>query len=557
VIEFPGEVASPEVSSDARTSGGWPVVEDIVAVGRVLSGRYQIEEWLGGGGMAEVWRGRDLRLDRSVAIKLLAGPWLQDPTAAERFDREARTAAGLTHPNIVAVHDVGLDDNSRYLVMELIEGVTVATMLADGPLPVSQAVAIAAQTCDGLAAAHATGIIHRDIKPANLMLTPAGIVKICDFGIAHALLGTADFGLADIGSADIGSADFGSAVFGLAEPASAMGTSNYIAPEQARGEHVDARADLYALGCTMYAMLTGAAPFSGDESEVLHLHLTQPPLPLREHRADIPPPLEALVAQLLAKTADARPASAVEVRIRLMALPQDPTTAVIPMSSEALVGASKATVPASFRPPRTVVPLVRALVGLAEPATVTLPSRPPAGRNWRLAAAVAVAVVAIVLAAFLVSRLATSRSVPGTAVGSSATSVAGIATPAVPSVTAGPQSPVVTQSPTFIEPSRSPQPVGAVQPSSQAPPVDPIVAIRLSIRQQVDTGTLNPDKDTDLYKKVDEIARAMNEGDSGEAAKKVKELRDKLANLLEAGQLTPGGYDTLIQGVDRIAAALP
>ena len=163
------------------------MVDIIGAVGRVFSDRYQIEEFLGGGGMARVWRGRDLRLGRPVAIKELAGPWLRDPTALARFDREARTAARLAHPNIVAVHDVGVDNDSRYLVMELIEGVTVSAMLADGPLPVVQAIAIAAQICDGLAAAHAAGVIHRDIKPANLMLTPAGVVKICDFGIAQAL----------------------------------------------------------------------------------------------------------------------------------------------------------------------------------------------------------------------------------------------------------------------------------------------------------------------------------------------------------------------------------
>jgi serine/threonine protein kinase len=246
-------------------------VETIMALGRLLSGRYQIDELVARGGMAAVWRGRDLRLDRPVAIKELAGPWLSDPSAMARFDREARTAARLAHPNIVTVYDVGIHDNSPYLVMELIEGATVAEMLVGGPLPVAQAIEIAAQTCDGLAAAHAAGIIHRDVKPANLMITPAGVVKICDFGIARALLATADTNLTG--------------------PSFAIGSSKYMAPEQAHGGPIDARADLYALGCTMYAMLAGAPPFSGDASEVLQQHLNQPPVPLRELRADVPPRL--------------------------------------------------------------------------------------------------------------------------------------------------------------------------------------------------------------------------------------------------------------------------
>ena len=496
-------------------------MEIIAAIGRVFSGRYQIEELLGSGGMATVWRGRDLRLDRPVAIKELAGPWLRDPTALERFDREARTAARLAHPNIVAVYDVGVDKDSRYLVMELVAGATVAAMLADGPLSVVQAIAIAAQTCDGLAAAHAAGVIHRDIKPANLILTPAGVVKICDFGIAQALIGTAETTLT------------GSTF--------AMGSTKYMAPEQVYGGHVDARADLYALGCTMYAMLAGAPPFSGEALDVLQQHITQSPLPLREQRADIPPPLENLVAELLAKSPAERPADAAEVKTRLMAVEQHPTAAVVAMPAGALVNVSKSAVPAS------------ALVDATDPTIVYGPTRARMGRNWRLFGAV----VAIALFALVVSLMATSRSVPGGVEGSDATSAAAVDTPAIPSVTTSPQSQPVTQTSTSIQPSRSVRSGGPIQPSSQAPPVDPIVAMRLSIQQQVNTGNLNPDKDTDLYKKVDEIARAMNERDADEAAKKVKELRDKLASLLREGQLSAGGYDILSRDLDRVAAALP
>jgi serine/threonine protein kinase len=247
--------------------------------GQVLSGRYRADQLLGSGGMAAVWRGWDLRLDRPVAIKKLAGAGLSEPLATERFHREARTVARLSHPNIVTVYDFGTENGDQYLIMELVEGTTVAAMLSDGPLPLDEAVAIAAQTCDGLAAAHAANIVHRDVKPANLILTPAGVVKICDFGIARLTAGHST----------------------LTGTTVALGSSKYMAPEQADGQPVDGRADLYALGCTLYAMLAGEPPFSGDSAMgILHQHATKQPTPVGERRADAPPALEALVHDLLA-----------------------------------------------------------------------------------------------------------------------------------------------------------------------------------------------------------------------------------------------------------------
>lgn len=503
---------------------GWPNVDPITAVGRVLSGRYLIEGWLGSGGMASVWRGRDLRLDRAVAIKELAGPWLDDPSAVQRFDREARTAAGLAHPNIVAVHDVGIHDTSRYLVMELIEGPTVAQMLANGPVPVVAAIAIAAQTCDGLAAAHAAGVIHRDVKPANLMLSPAGVVKICDFGIARALFARADSNLTG--------------------PRFAMGTSAYMAPEQAHGECVDARADLYALGCTMYAMLAGAPPFHGRPAEVLQQHLNQPPVPLRQHRAEIPPELEALVAHLLAKAPAARPADTAEVKARLVAMLDDPTAAVVPVSGGSLVAVPRAALPGVARPPRA--PSSAASVGARGVAPVR---RPSSAANRRVAPVLSAAAVIIALTATLLSFLASRQSTPSEAVNT----VAGVPTPAATSVAA------VTPSQAVTEPlaTRSARSSRAVQPGIQAPPVEPIAAMRLSIQQQVSTGNLNPDKASDLYTRVDAIAKAVGQGNAGDAAKNIKAMRDKLASLRAEGKLTASGYDALIRDLDSIAASLP
>ena len=474
------------------------------SVGRVFNGRYRLEEFLGGGGMAAVWRGRDLRLDRPVAIKELTGPWLRDPISAERFEREARTAGRLAHPNIVAIHDVGSDGDDRYLVMELIDGSTVAALLTSGPLPVDQAIAIAAQTCDGLAAAHAAGVIHRDIKPANLMITKAGVVKICDFGIAEALRGVAD-----------------TDPIGLTH---AMGTTRYMAPEQALGVRVDARADLYAVGCTIYAMLTGSAPFSGDDSEVVHKHLTEPPVPLREHRADIPQPLADLVAQLLAKDPIDRPVDAADVNARLMALPREPTTAV----------QIRAEVPNN---------------GFHPAAGTVIPT--PRGPTTLIVALVVLAT--IVLLAIPVYLFVTSPSASSQATGQSATDSPPTAPPVSPSSQPAP----AVQPSAEVRPSPSTPDRVPVQPTSEPAPVDPIVAMRLAVQQQVSTGHLNPDKAADLYKKVDEIAREMNENDASEAAKKVEELRDKLDGLLKEGQLSAAGHTTLIERLNSIAAALP
>src|SRR5262245_5389879 len=263
----------------------------------LLGGRYQLEEALGSGAMATVWRARDNRLDRPVAVKTLNRGELRDPSAAARFDREARTVARLSHPNIGSVYDVGTQDGTGYIVMELVDGVTVASMLAEGPLPIDRAASIGRQTAEALGAAHATGIVHRDVKPANIMVTPAGRVKVCDFGIAHELHASG---------------------VTLTAPDTAIGTAAYMAPEQAAGEPVDARTDLYALGCVMYAMLAGAPPFTGDRPiEVVYQQLHNEPAPLRSRRAEVPPALDALVTGLLAKNPADRPADAATVRAAL------------------------------------------------------------------------------------------------------------------------------------------------------------------------------------------------------------------------------------------------
>lgn len=243
----------------------------------ILAERYELEERLGAGGMAAVYRSTDRLLDRTVAVKVLDRRLGSDPEFVERFRREARAAAGLSHPGTVAVYDTGEDEGRRYIVMELVEGDTLGDLLArEAPLDPDRAARLGAEILDALAAAHDRGLVHRDVKPGNVLLTPAGEPKVTDFGIARA---------ATSATLTVGS--------------KVLGTAAYLAPEQARGERVDARCDLYAMGCVLYEMLAGAPPFRGQSAisvATKHLHQEPPPLP-----ASVPPAIGAVVMRALEK----------------------------------------------------------------------------------------------------------------------------------------------------------------------------------------------------------------------------------------------------------------
>ncbi len=248
---------------------------------QVIAERYQLDTQIGHGGMAAVWRARDLRLGRSVAVKILRGEMGSARDEVERFRREAATLARLAHPNIVTAFDADTMGRTPFLVMELVEGRSLHQLLEAGPLAVPHAISIADQTAQALAAAHDVGIIHRDIKPANIMLTPNRTVKVLDFGIAR---------LTDSPQA------------ALTRTSAVIGTASYMAPEQAVGAQVDTRTDLYALGCVLYEMLTGNPPFPGGNAlSMLHRHLNEAPVPPSALHSGIPPAVETLVMELLAK----------------------------------------------------------------------------------------------------------------------------------------------------------------------------------------------------------------------------------------------------------------
>jgi eukaryotic-like serine/threonine-protein kinase len=223
-------------------------------------GRYRLVRRIGVGGMGEVWEADDTVLGRRVALKVLVQELANDPRATRRFVREARATAKLTHPNVTRVYDFGRDGGVPYLVMELLEGDTLADRLAGGPLPPSEAARIGAAVGDALDAAHRQGIVHRDVKPGNVLLTPVGEVKVMDFGIAAAV--------------DETHSTTGSGLYG---------TAAYISPERAAGQAATPAADVYSLGAVLYELLTGRPPFLGDSPVlVVRAHLQEPPRPVRE-----------------------------------------------------------------------------------------------------------------------------------------------------------------------------------------------------------------------------------------------------------------------------------
>ncbi len=268
-----------------------------------LSDRYELGEIIGFGGMSEVHMARDTRLHRDVAVKVLRADLARDPSFYLRFRREAQNAAALNHPAIVAVYDTGEAETANgplpYIVMEYVDGVTLRDIVhTDGPIPPRRAIEIIADACQALNFSHQHGIIHRDVKPANIMISKTGAVKVMDFGIARAL------------------ADAGNSV---TQTAAVIGTAQYLSPEQARGEPVDARSDVYSLGCVLYEILTGEPPFIGDSPvAVAYQHVREDPVPPSQKHSGISPELDAVVLKALAKNPDNRYQTAAEMRTDLV-----------------------------------------------------------------------------------------------------------------------------------------------------------------------------------------------------------------------------------------------
>jgi eukaryotic-like serine/threonine-protein kinase len=263
---------------------------------RVLAGRYRIEGELGRGGMARVFKATDTVLGRPVAVKVLAPQYAEDANFVTRFRREAQAAARLNHRNLVGVYDTGSDDGTHFIVMEFVDARTLADFLAGGSrIMPDRAIELAEAVCDALAVAHAQGVIHRDIKPANIMVTRSGEVKVTDFGIARVTSNET-----------------------VAQTAAVLGTASYLSPEQAQGQPVDQRSDIYSLGCVLYEMVTGRPPFSADTAvAVASKHVLETPTPPSRLNADVSPELEAVILRALSKNPDNRYQSAEEMKADL------------------------------------------------------------------------------------------------------------------------------------------------------------------------------------------------------------------------------------------------
>src|SRR5512143_2764799 len=248
---------------------------------KLLNNRYELLETLGKGGMAMVYRARDRMLERMVAVKVLREDYIKDPAFLDRFRQEAKAAANLSHPNIVTVHDFGLDRGQLFIVMEYVPGKDLKTLLRQrGRFSLEEAIPLMVQACAGIGYAHRAGLVHCDVKPHNMIVTPDGRLKVTDFGIARALSTIMPDERADV----------------------VWGSPQYFSPEQAAGEAPSPASDVYSLGVVLYEMLTGMPPFTAPTAEELaRMHIEAEPIPISEYVPDVPLPLEEIVMKVLSK----------------------------------------------------------------------------------------------------------------------------------------------------------------------------------------------------------------------------------------------------------------
>jgi serine/threonine-protein kinase len=460
---------------------------------RTLAGRYQLRAVIGRGGMGTVYEATDLILGRRVAVKIL--PALvadRDPANVARFEREARAAAGVNHPAVVAVYDAGADSDAttRFIVMELVDGRSLETIIRDeGPLHERRAAAIAARVADALAAAHARDLVHRDIKPANVMVASDGAVKVLDFGIARAADAT-----------------------GLTQSSSVLGTAAYMAPEQANGGPIDQRSDIYSLGCVLYAMLSGGPPFTGDGVAAIlsqHTH-AEPPAP-GGGNGHVSPALSALVLRMLAKPPRDRPQSAAAVRDELLALDgEGPTAATRPL-------------PAAGRPRRERIAVAGAFV-------------------------VALVAVGIALAA-MASRGQTNRHRPATTQRAGAGHRAGAARAAhhlrsrtLPAITTTTISTTITAT---VPPARHPLTV--------AQAAGALTALTTS---DVQAGTIDQQAAQQISNGVSDILNSFEGGHAMDVQNQLAALEQEIGVLEQHGDITAAAAPELTRTVSRLAGAL-
>lgn len=506
--------------------------------GRLLGGRYRVGAPLGRGGMAVVWRAEDEMLGREVAVKTLDLTGPDSDNAGERFRREARATAALNHPHIVTVFDTGVEEHTAYLVMELLPGPTLAEQVRDsGPLPVDHVRTIGYEVAGALQAAHDAGIIHRDIKPGNISYAADGTVKVLDFGITQLVdeaLGHQQLTMTD----------------------TIVGTAEYLAPEQATGQRVDARADLYALGCVLTALLTGKPPFTAPTPvAILMKHAQDVPADVRDLRPDTPPNLADIVTALLAKDPALRPQSGRELAELLRSRRAPDVTEVLRPAAAAI-------------PPTAVVPRQEqwdepAYVPAQEPRYEPEPRRSRAW-IWLLLLAAALAAAGIWYLQMQDDDTPDSRTDTPTTSQSSPS-----ATRSTESSTPAPSTPLPSTTPSTPAPSvtATEQPTPTATPSSTSTPsttpsdtgkavTDATAAMSDAVR-----GLAADDLDGDVAKTVQEklrdIDKAVRAGDAEKVNSLVGEIETELTDAVqeEEPELTPGGAAALAGPLDELKQA--
>jgi tRNA A-37 threonylcarbamoyl transferase component Bud32 len=474
--------------------------------GRILDDRYRLGSLLGVGGMAKVYLADDRVLERQVAVKVLSPPYAQDPMFVERFRREARAAARLSHPNIVAVFDSGSDAGEHYLVMEYVAGQSLAELLhRQGRLTPRRAAELAVEVCAALAAAHAQGLVHRDVKPANVLVDADGRVKVADFGIVKA-----------------------AATATLTGTGTVLGTAAYLSPEQAQGGPVDARSDLYSLGCLLYELLCGTPPFgSGADSPpvaVATRHLHQPPEPPSAHNPQVDAGLDAVVLTALAKEPAQRYQSAVELQDALERVLAGDAVAAGPVGSPA---AALSTEPLLGLPARIGV-----LAATTGPAVRDV-GRRPGWPRWALAVAGLALGLGLLAAVLWPDGASTPTRGEAGPTAAPATSAASTTTP------------------------------GSTTPAVSAPGVEAALAnltgVITAARQQ---GTVDQEAE-DLLGQAGDLAKALQEnpkeegkGKGRDAAKKAAELERKIDELIGQGKIRPPATTQIQQAVAQLIQAV-